>query len=165
MPSNLYDRVQRFLPLVEKVSFQNVSEEILGLTPRMFGVIHKVAKLLCDYVKRSRWSSPRFDKLLMIAARTTGGATYPEMIREMERELTEVIEDFDRAVNVEALRLANETSKLSFSSCRQLTLRVCCRASRPRASRPRTSGPRTSGARTSGPRTSRPRTSGARVLV
>jgi len=32
----------------------------------------------------------------------------------MDRELTMVIEYFDRAVNVEALRLANETSKLSF---------------------------------------------------
>ena len=37
------------------------------------------------------------------------------MIEEIEIELTEVIEDFDRAVGVEALRLANETSKLSFS--------------------------------------------------
>jgi len=32
----------------------------------------------------------------------------------MDRELTMVIEDFDRAVTVEALRLANETSKPSF---------------------------------------------------
>ena len=46
----------------------------------------------------------------MIAARTVGGPSYPEMIEEMDIELTKVIEDFDRAVNVEALRLANETS-------------------------------------------------------
>jgi hypothetical protein len=51
----------------------------------------------------------------MIAARTTGGPAYPEMIEEIDRELSKVIEDFDRAVNVETLRLANETSKLSFS--------------------------------------------------
>jgi len=51
----------------------------------------------------------------MIAARTIGGPAYPEMIEEMEKELSKVIEDFDRAVNVETLRLANETSKLSFS--------------------------------------------------
>ena len=38
---------------------------------------------------------------------------YLEMIEEMDKELTKVIEDFDRAVNVEALRLVNETSKLS----------------------------------------------------
>ena len=50
----------------------------------------------------------------MITARTVGGPAYPEMIREMETELTEVIEDFDRAMNFEALRLANEASKLSF---------------------------------------------------
>jgi len=52
--------------------------------------------------------------MLTIAAGTIGGPTYLEKIEEMDRELTVVIEDFDRAVNVEALRLANETSKLSF---------------------------------------------------
>ena len=51
----------------------------------------------------------------MIAARTIGGPAYPEMIKEIDGELTKVIEDFDRAMNFEALRLANETSKLSFS--------------------------------------------------
>ena len=51
----------------------------------------------------------------MIAARITGGPTYTKMIEEVNRELTEVIKDFDHAVNVESLRLANETSKLSFS--------------------------------------------------
>ena len=52
----------------------------------------------------------------MIAARTRGGPAYPKMIEEMDRELNHVVEDFDRAVYVEALRLANETSK---SSCSQ----------------------------------------------
>ena len=51
----------------------------------------------------------------MTAARTIGGSAYPEMIDEMDKELTKVIEDFDRAMNFEALRLATETSKLSFS--------------------------------------------------
>jgi len=51
----------------------------------------------------------------MIAARAIGGPGYPEMIEEMDRELSKVIEEFDRAVNVEVLRIANETSKLSFS--------------------------------------------------
>ena len=31
----------------------------------------------------------------------------------MDRELTKVIEDFDRAINVEALRLAKETRSLA----------------------------------------------------
>ena len=53
--------------------------------------------------------------MLMIAAKSVGGPTYPEMIEEMDRELTKIIEDFDRAVLVENLRLAEETSKLSFS--------------------------------------------------
>ena len=55
---------------------------------------------------------PSVQQVLIIAARNP---TYLEMIEEMERELSEVIEDFDRAMNFEALRLANETSKLSFS--------------------------------------------------
>ena len=37
------------------------------------------------------------------------------MFEEMDRELNDIIEDFDRAVNVETLRLANEASKLSVS--------------------------------------------------
>ena len=44
----------------------------------------------------------------MIAARTVGGMAYQERIEEMDRELTKAIEDFDRAVNVEALRLAKK---------------------------------------------------------
>ena len=51
----------------------------------------------------------------MIVARMIGGPAYPEMIEEMERELTEVLEDFNRAKKNEALRLANETSKLPYS--------------------------------------------------
>ena len=57
----------------------------------------------------------RFDNVLMITARTIGGPPYPEMIEEIDNELTKVIEDFDRALYAEALRQANETSKLSFS--------------------------------------------------
>ena len=49
----------------------------------------------------------------MIAARTVGGLAYRERIEEMDRELTKVIEDFDRAVNVEALRLAKKSGEHS----------------------------------------------------
>ncbi len=51
----------------------------------------------------------------MIAERTIGGPAYQEMIEEMDRELNNIIEDFNRPVYVEALRIANETSKLSIS--------------------------------------------------
>ncbi len=37
----------------------------------------------------------------MIAARRIGGPAYPEMIEEIDKELTMVIEDFDRAINFE----------------------------------------------------------------
>jgi len=51
----------------------------------------------------------------MIAVRIADGLVHPETIEEMDRELTKVIEDFDRAVNVEALRLAKVTGKHSLS--------------------------------------------------
>ena len=60
---------------------------------------------------------PSVLSVLIVAARTIGGPAFPEMIEEMDKELTKVIEDFDRAMNFEALRLANETSKLSFPRC------------------------------------------------
>jgi hypothetical protein len=49
------------------------------------------------------------------SARTVGGPVRPEAIEEMDKELTKVIEDFDRAVNVEALRLAKETGEHALS--------------------------------------------------
>jgi hypothetical protein len=47
----------------------------------------------------------------MTAARTVGGSAYPEKIEEMDKELTKVIEDFNHAVDVEALRLAKKNGK------------------------------------------------------
>jgi hypothetical protein len=48
-----------------------------------------------------------------------GGLIHPETIEEMDSELTKVIEDFDRAVNVEALYLIKKTGK---HSCRRRTI-------------------------------------------
>ena len=53
--------------------------------------------------------------MLMTTAKTIGGLAYPEMIEDIDKELTAVIEDFGHAVYVEGLRRAHETSKLSFS--------------------------------------------------
>ena len=69
----------------------------------------------------------------MMPARTLGGPAYLETIEEMEKELTKTIEDFDRAVNVEALRLAKETGKHSLSHAGDWSLSMIpCRASRAR---------------------------------
>ena len=69
----------------------------------------------------------------MIAARSIGGPAYPDMIEEIDRELTEVIEDFDRAMNFEALRLANESSQaLILSDGRWLILSGLRRTTRAR---------------------------------
>ena len=49
--------------------------------------------------------------MLMITERTLTGLVHPQKIEEMNEELTNVIEDFDRAMNVEALRLTKELAK------------------------------------------------------
>ena len=54
----------------------------------------------------------------MIAERTLNGLAYPQKIEEMNKELNKVIEDFDRAMSVETLRLVKENSKHSLISIR-----------------------------------------------
>jgi hypothetical protein len=54
----------------------------------------------------------------MIAERTVRGLVHDEKIEEIDEELTKVIEDFDRAVNVEAFRLAKENGETSLSQIR-----------------------------------------------
>ena len=66
----------------------------------------------------------------MIAERALGGLAHPEKIEEMDRELTIVIEDFDRALNieVEALRLVKQTGEytiLSHSSDSSFSVFLC----------------------------------------
>ena len=51
--------------------------------------------------------------MLTIAERTLSGLAHPQKVEEMDRELTKVIEDFDRAINVEALLLAKETRRVA----------------------------------------------------
>ena len=59
MPSSLLDRLQRILPLANKVGDDIVSEEtdiLHKIMPRMFEAIQKIADFLCDYVRRGRFS-------------------------------------------------------------------------------------------------------------
>ena len=50
-------------------------------------------------------------RVLMFTARSVGGPAHPEKIEEMDRELTKVIEDFNHAVDLEALRLCKNIGK------------------------------------------------------
>ena len=92
--------------------------------------------------------------MLMITARMIGGPLYLVMIEEMDKELTKIIKDFDCALNFEALHIANETSKLSFSqSINSRSSGIWCRMRR------------ANGVRTSGDRASRARASRARAFI
>ena len=65
----------------------------------------------------------------IFSLRAGGGPVRPEAIEDMDQELTKVIEDFDRAVNVEALRLAKETGKHVLSQYGKISPSVAsCRA-------------------------------------
>ena len=124
MPLSLLDRLQRILPLADKVGDEIVSDgtEILDkIMPRMFKAMQNIAQFLCDYVKRGRFSRRSLfwiPQMLMIAERAGDALIYSkdkEMLEEMDRDLANVIEDFLRAVDVEALCLAKITGKHSSS--------------------------------------------------
>ena len=57
MPSALLDRLQRILPLADKVADEIVCKEteiLERIIPQMFEVMQRVAKFSCDYVKRGK---------------------------------------------------------------------------------------------------------------
>src|SRR5258706_4015756 len=82
MPSSLLDQLQRILPLADKVANDIVCEEteiLEKIMPRMFEVMQRIAKFLCDYVKRghlSRRSLVWIPQMLMIAERTCSPEQY-----------------------------------------------------------------------------------------
>jgi hypothetical protein len=138
MPLSLLDQLQRVLPLVDKVADEIVSEEteILDkIIPRMFEVMQRIAKFLCEYVKRGRLSKLSLfwiPQMLMIAERTGSALVYSkdkEVIEEMNGELANVIEDFRRAVDVETHLLAKRFGKHTLSQYRVIPFSVAlCRA-------------------------------------
>jgi len=128
MPSGLLDQLQRVSPLADKVADEIVNEEtdILDkIMPRMLEVMQTIAKFLCEYVKRGRFSRLSLfwiPQMLMRWSGRTGDALLyskdKEMMEKMGEELRNVIEDFLRAVDVEALRLAQRIGKHAFPQYR-----------------------------------------------
>ena len=131
MPLGVLDRLSRILPLANQVADEIVGEEtslLEKIIPRLFDVMYRVAKFSCYYVKYGR---PLFCRPLRAWADDgiTGGSAYREKIEEMDKELTRVIEDLCRAVDVEALRLAKQTGKHLLSQPGKLSFSaVACRA-------------------------------------
>ena len=57
IPLNLIDRLQRVLPLVDRVADEIVCEEtdlVEEIIPRMFKVMQRVVEHSCNYVRRGR---------------------------------------------------------------------------------------------------------------
>ena len=66
IPLNLFDRLQRILPLADRVADDIICEEtdiLEEIIPRMFKVMQRVAEYSCDYVRRGRlgMQSPYLD--------------------------------------------------------------------------------------------------------
>jgi hypothetical protein len=60
MPAGLLDRLRRILPFANKVADEVVCEEtemLKKVIPRMFEVMDRLARFVCEYVKRGRWLS------------------------------------------------------------------------------------------------------------
>jgi len=141
MPSSLLDRLQRVLPLADKVADEIISEEtdILDkIMPRMFEEMQKIANHLCGYVKRGRFSKSSLfwiPRVLMIAERTGDALLFSkdkDMMEKLGEDLANVIEDFLRAVDVEALRLAQRNGKHTLTQYRASAFSVSlCRAKVP----------------------------------
>jgi len=138
---SLLDRLQRVLPLADKVADQMVSEEtdlLVKIMPQMFEVMQKISKFLCKYVKRgrfSRWAPFWTPQMLMIAGRTGDALLYSEdkeMVDAMDAELANIIEDFTRAVHVETLGLAERIGKHTLPQYRvsQFSVALCRTSSR-----------------------------------
>ena len=65
IPSDIFRRLERILPLLKLVEDEIVSEETKILKmfiPRMHVVMHKVAKASCEYVRSGTLSFPKFSR-------------------------------------------------------------------------------------------------------
>ena len=76
--------------------------------PCIFKVMEMLAKFSCNYVRDGRLSCSRLGKAVMVT-RMAGGPISQQTINDMNKALTKTIKYFSRAVDVEALHLANGT--------------------------------------------------------
>ena len=128
MPADLFSRLGRILEFAKIVADELVCKEteILEKTiPQMFEVMQDVAKITCMYVKRQY--GVIFSAIGgadgRLAERSFGGLIHGETIEDMGRKLVEVIEDFDRAMDIEALRQTKKMGKHSLSQ--RYTMLIC----------------------------------------
>ena len=149
IPLGLLDRLKRILPFAKVVEEEIVCEEtdlLAEVIPKLFEVMHKAAEKSCSYVKYGRWSCSWIWHALIITARMIGGPDYLNEIEEIDEELTKVIGEFERAVNVENLRIVKRNGKHSlykFGFGDSAFSVTSCRLKGPRARRARPFDPTT----------------------
>ncbi|PVF92507.1 WD40 repeat-like protein [Serendipita vermifera] len=98
MVSDLSDEIGRVLPLADKVLDDVVREDTKQLSKiirRMYSLTVDTAEFLCVYVQQSTY---------VRAAKSFVSSKDQEKISEFKSEFTKSIQDFNQAVNVEALR-------------------------------------------------------------
>jgi hypothetical protein len=117
-----FQRLRDILPLantvVEEIGYEDSKVLEKGITD-MVEVMQKVAKFSCEYVKRRRSGRSsslgiRLILMLVIAERMMDAfadVKDKETIKELDQELTKVIEELMRVVDVKALHLARQVGK------------------------------------------------------
>ena len=120
IPPRLLNQLRRVSPLAERAANERVREEtgiLEGIIVRMFEVVQGVAEYSRDYIRCRRFGrrSPfQISHVLMVANQTAGGLVDPGTIEKMEKDLTEVLDDFDRTVNIGSLWRIRETGEHLF---------------------------------------------------
>jgi hypothetical protein len=116
MVSDLASQLKRVLPFADKAIKDSIEEstDLLRKTiEKLYIAIMDVAQFTCMYVKQSRFSAQillyRFPKADLEAERSTKfliSHQTQERINGFKDEFGKLVEDFDRAVDIETMKVA-----------------------------------------------------------
>jgi hypothetical protein len=119
--SDLASQLKRILPFAEKAIEESVEEstDLLRRTiERLYTAMIDTAQFICVYVKQSRFSTYillyHFPKANFDAERATKFIISPqtqERINGFKDEFGKLVEDFDRAVDIETMKIARNIGK------------------------------------------------------
>jgi hypothetical protein len=119
--SSLADRLDRLLPFAKQVledSVHDDTEILKRIIERMYTLTMDVAEFTCAYVQKSHLSrcflghyTPDLDHRAEKLTKSSGYPAEEERINDLKDRLGRLVEDFDRAVGVEALNTARRNGE------------------------------------------------------
>jgi hypothetical protein len=116
MVSDLADQIGRILPFAKQVLEEITYEDtdlLEGAVRKLYDLIMDTAEFICDYVRRSPTIMSHFtvNKLLDWSREERTAKSFvsredQEKVISLQEDFNKLKEDFDRAVDVESLRMA-----------------------------------------------------------